>query len=248
MPCELRYHIEKLDISVSLGGEYNDRELKFLIGVIRATTWSAVPNHWHSRSRRRKKLSPGRTVNAGDWIFYEPWNRVPISQELAKAARREPRTDPMRMRAADVERNVPEGPRWLFGTPEVSIPMASLSRAPRANVPESQGLVDTSGAGRIPRSKTHLLLALPTPESGGATTSVQGVRSSAHAGPATRLPRSASKEKQAAREFLIEAGLLSARTMSFSELKRLSKAAVAQFRQASGGQGQPATRKRRHLG
>lgn len=47
--------------------------------------WDQIPAEQHQRytTRRQRDYSPGRTANAGDFIWYDPWTRQKTTSEKA---------------------------------------------------------------------------------------------------------------------------------------------------------------------
>lgn len=58
-----------------LGSSVNYSELTDLLDLIDGVDWSEVPVEQALRGTRRHDASPGRTANAGDFIWYDPWNK-----------------------------------------------------------------------------------------------------------------------------------------------------------------------------
>jgi len=94
-------------LTVPLGGEENVNELMGLIDVVRTTEWDQVPiRQTHRSPSRNTSHSPGRLGDAGDFIYYDPFQRrrmnyrevgplldvrrgrVPIPRALPVASRR----------------------------------------------------------------------------------------------------------------------------------------------------------------
>ena len=87
LPPPLIQGIRFLPLARILGNQANAEECIRLLNVIDETDFNSLPSSWRHRTRRNdgKELSPGRRGNGADWLYYDPWQRQPISRETALA-------------------------------------------------------------------------------------------------------------------------------------------------------------------
>ena len=91
LPPSLRQMMRDLDLAFVLGSTSNYRDLMHFLTVIDETDWSRVPLEWSQRGTRSlaQDASPGRhCASAGDYIFYDPWQRCRLEGRVEAARAR----------------------------------------------------------------------------------------------------------------------------------------------------------------
>ena len=87
VPVLVRRFMRCVDLTDSLGGAVNRDEFLRLLDVIDSVNWASsasVPSANSNRPRRMTDdLSPSRSTEAGDWLYYDPWNGRFISASEA---------------------------------------------------------------------------------------------------------------------------------------------------------------------
>lgn len=91
-----RQYARSLDLSLVLGSRANQEDLRHLLDVMDQVNWEQVPAEQQQRGERQRQLeySPGRTANAGDFVWYDPWTRQHLTSEQAAHLCRNPRAMP----------------------------------------------------------------------------------------------------------------------------------------------------------
>lgn len=81
----MRGHMRELDLSFVFPSSVSYSDLTDLLDVIDGVDWSEVPIEQARRVTRRHDVSPGRTANSGDFIWYDPWNKLFATVVTARA-------------------------------------------------------------------------------------------------------------------------------------------------------------------
>ncbi|PXF41657.1 hypothetical protein BWQ96_08668 [Gracilariopsis chorda] len=91
-----REYARNLDLSLVLGSRANQEDFRHLMNVMDQINWDLVPADQAARGNRsrQREYSPGRTADAGDFVWYDPWTRQHLTSEQAPYLRQNPRAQP----------------------------------------------------------------------------------------------------------------------------------------------------------
>ena len=83
--------LDELNLDTALGCAANVAEFRRLLGVIESTNYAAMPSSWTCRGDVNAQVGANQNRRGwgcqgpgADFIYYDPWRRVAISEEQAK--------------------------------------------------------------------------------------------------------------------------------------------------------------------